>query len=33
MRVVEVFVHHVSWRLTQPDGQLQIVDAKLMNLR
>jgi hypothetical protein len=33
MRVVEVFLNHVSWRLTQPDGQLQIVNANLMNLR
>jgi hypothetical protein len=33
MRVVEVFLNHVSWRLTQPDGQLHFVDANLMNLR
>ncbi|XP_028400324.1 protein KIAA0100-like [Dendronephthya gigantea] len=33
MRVVEVFLNHVSWRLTQPDGQLKFVEATLMNLR
>lgn len=33
MKVVEVYLDHVTWRLIQPDGQLQIVDANLTNLR